>query len=241
MRASDEKNGFLQIGVPMCFEKRLWFSRALVGCLFVTLCVAQFATAQTTPAWTWMGGSNTIYQPGNYGTLGTPAPGNIPPGRWNAVTRTDKSGNLWLFGGQGYDAATNATGILLNDLWEFSPSLNEWTWMGGSSALPKSANGLPGVYGTLGVAATGNSPGSRDGAATWVDTNGNFWLFGGTGCDATGNIGGLKTSGSTALRQTNGPGWEAAVQWAQTARAPESMERWECLPLETSLGAAREQ
>ena len=31
--------------------------------------------------WAWAGGSSTVGQPGVYGTLGTPAPGNIPGGR----------------------------------------------------------------------------------------------------------------------------------------------------------------
>ena len=42
----------------------------------------------------------------------------------------------------------------------------------------------PGVYGTLGIAAAGNIPGARDSAATWTDSNGNFWLFGGEGADS---------------------------------------------------------
>lgn len=186
------KNGgqgrFLQSRAPLRFGVRLWFSRTFVGCLFAVVCASRFAVAQTTPAWTWVGGNNSIYQPGNYGTLGTPAPGNLPPGRWNAATWTDKNGNLWLFGGQGYDAATNDVGVLFNDLWEFSPSLNEWTWMGGSSTPGAQP---PGVYGTLGTPAQGNIPGSRAGAASWVDTDGNFWLFGGTGYDAADNAGGL--------------------------------------------------
>jgi hypothetical protein len=44
--------------------------------------------------------------------------------------------------------------------------------------------GQPGVYGTLGTSAMGNIPGSRTGAATWVDSGGNFWLFGGNGYDS---------------------------------------------------------
>jgi hypothetical protein len=35
------------------------------------------------------------------------------------------------------------------------------------------------VYGTLGVGAVGNTPGSRDSAASWIDASGNLWLFGG--------------------------------------------------------------
>lgn len=181
----------LTTGLSVLVEGR--FLRDLAGCLFAVavLCTPQRVAAQTIAAWTWVGGGNTIYQPGNYGTLGTPASENVPPGRWYAATWTDRNGNLWLFGGQGYDAATNTTGIFLNDLWEFIPSLNEWAWMGGSSTLPQSANGWPGVYGTLGTPAPGNIPGSRYGATSWGDANGNFWLFGGTGCDALCNVGGL--------------------------------------------------
>ena len=61
-------------------------------------------------------------------------------------------------------------------------ALNEWTWMGGSSSVP-SGSGQPGIYGTLGTAAAGNIPGGRDSAATWTDSKGNFWLFGGEGID----------------------------------------------------------
>ena len=34
---------------------------------------------------------------------------------------------------------------------------NEWTWVGGSSTIPTNGQ-IPGVYGTLGVPATGNIP-----------------------------------------------------------------------------------
>ena len=58
---------------------------------------------------------------------------------------------------------------------------NGWTWVGG----PNTAN-PSGVYGTLGTAAAGNSPGGRQNAATWTDTAGNLWLFGGYGADSSG-------------------------------------------------------
>lgn len=50
----------------------------------------------------------------------------------------------------------------------------EWTWMNGSSI-----NGNP-VYGTQGVPAPGNTPGTCYEGRAWVDLNGNFWLYGGT-------------------------------------------------------------
>jgi hypothetical protein len=131
--------------------------------------------------WTWMSGSNLGNQYGTYGTLGTAAPGNVPGARTNPVTWTDASGNLWLFGGWGYDSGGNPTQLNseLNDLWKYSAG--EWTWMGGSNVAGQSGN-----YGTKGLAAPGNIPGGRDSAVGWSDSTGNFWLFGGTGCDSTG-------------------------------------------------------
>jgi N-acetylneuraminic acid mutarotase len=149
----------------------------------------------STNEWTWMGGSSTVGsnygQPGVYGTLGTPAAGNIPGGRRWASSWTDSSGHLWLFGGDGYDAS--GTFGYLNDLWEFNPSTNQWTWMGGSSTVPVCSYpgycGQSGVYGTLGVPAAGNIPGGRYLAASWTDSSGHLWLFGGAGYDANGNSG----------------------------------------------------
>jgi N-acetylneuraminic acid mutarotase len=148
----------------------------------------------STNEWAWMGGSSvasycdfTPEGPGScfnirggmYGTLGTAASSNLPGARTGAVTWTDSSGNLWLFGGGGYDANGNKNS--LNDLWAFSPATNEWTWMGGSSAPPGNSSAAPGVYGTLGSPAAANIPGSRSGAAGWTDASGNLWLFAGEG------------------------------------------------------------
>jgi N-acetylneuraminic acid mutarotase len=144
----------------------------------------------STNEWAWMGGSDTG-QPGVYGTLGTPAAGNFPGSRSQAVSWTDSSGSFWLFGGSGVEASGTQWGYL-NDLWEFNPSTNEWAWMGGSNTVPPCQDcGQPGVYGTLGTPAAGNVPGTRAGAVSWTDSNGNFWLFGGEGVDASGALGPL--------------------------------------------------
>ena len=58
-----------------------------------------------------------------------------------------------------------------------TPVAGEWTWMSGSDAGQNSEQS--GVYGTLGVPAPGNTPGVREYALSWTDTNGNLWLFGG--------------------------------------------------------------
>ena len=62
--------------------------------------------------------------------------------------------------------------------------------MGGSSALGNNG-GQAGVYGALGTHAAGNTPGGRNGAASWTDNSGHLWLFGGWGYDANSNGGEL--------------------------------------------------
>jgi N-acetylneuraminic acid mutarotase len=133
--------------------------------------------------WTWVGGSNTANAAGVYGAKGTPASTNMPGARQNAVTWTDTSGNVWLFGGTGVDSTGIGSGVL-NDLWVYSSSNGEWTWVGGSST------GIAvGVYGTKGTPASTNVPGARLGAVSWEDANGNLWLFGGWGSDSAGMLG----------------------------------------------------
>lgn len=69
--------------------------------------------------------------------------------------------------------------------WAQSIAPDEWTWMGGSSdILCTTGCGQPGMYGMLGVPSATNVPGGRDGAASWTDSSGNFWLFGGFGADS---------------------------------------------------------
>jgi N-acetylneuraminic acid mutarotase len=138
----------------------------------------------STAQWTWVLGSSTVAASGVYGTLGTAATANIPGARQAALTWVDGGGNLWLFGGIGLDSAGNSG--LLNDLWEYSPSTGEWTWMSGSSTV-----NAPAVYGTQGTAATNNVPGGRHDAVSWIDSSGNLWLFGGEGRDHNGTIGAL--------------------------------------------------
>jgi len=138
----------------------------------------------STGLWTWMSGSNTPGAAGVYGTQGIAAAGNVPGERDYAVSWTDSSGNLWLFGGNDSDSVTGQTE--LNDLWRYSPSTGLWTWIGGSNT-----GGAGGVYGTQLLAAAGNFPGSRFYAVSWTDPSGNFWLFGGEGNDSTDSVGGL--------------------------------------------------
>jgi len=133
--------------------------------------------------WTWVSGSNTGYANGVYGTKGSASASNVPSARENALSWTDTSGNLWLFGGGVFSLMTSNFDEV-NDLWEFSPATKEWTWISGSNV--GNANG---VYGTLGVASANNVPGARESAVSWTDTSGNLWLFGGSGIDSTQDAG----------------------------------------------------
>ena len=127
--------------------------------------------------WTWVSGSNTFNTTGNYGAEGVADPGNVPGARDSSVSWVDSGGNLWLFGGSGFDSV--GTSGLLNDLWKFDGT--NWTWVGGSNVAKQA-----GTYGTKGTAASSNVPGARAGAVAWRDSGGNFWLFGGSGVDSVG-------------------------------------------------------
>jgi hypothetical protein len=126
--------------------------------------------------WTGMGGSNLINQAGIYGAQGTAAPTNIPGSREQAFSWVDSTGNLWLFGGDGFDS--QGTYGFLSDLWRYSAG--QWTWMNGSNTVYEAA-----AYGTQGTAAPANTPGARNSGVSWTDASGNLWLFGGFAYDTT--------------------------------------------------------
>jgi len=123
-------------------------------------------------AWTWVSGDCIKDDPGVYGTRGIAEITNQPGARRDAVSWTDAAGNLWLFGGYGYDQY-GAEGYL-NDLWEFD-GVN-WTWVSGDNTIYEACN-----YGSQGITASTNKPGSRSGAVGWIDSRDNLWLYGGHG------------------------------------------------------------
>ena len=143
----------------------------------------------TAKTWTWISGSETANAVGVYGTQGAAAASNVPGGRQNAVSWIDSRGDLWLFGGNGFDGSGKEG--FLNDLWKFNPTSMEWAWVSGSNTVGAMSSGPSGVYGTQGIAATSNVPGGRYEAVAWIDSNGNLWLFGGSGFDSTGTDGDL--------------------------------------------------
>jgi len=133
--------------------------------------------------WTWVSGSDTVKQYGTYGTKGIPAGTNIPGARCNSISWIDTSGNLWLFGGEGYDKNGISSGRL-NDLWKYDGT--NWTWVSGSNTVDQIS-----IYGTKRTPAGTNIPGARNDSISWIDTSGNLWLFGGNGYDKNGISGSL--------------------------------------------------
>ena len=84
-------------------------------------------------------------------------------------TWKDRVGNLWMMGGKDYNNA------YLNDMWKYNVVTNQWTWVRGAN-VP----GSSGSYGTLCVSSPSNDPSARDeNRMCWVDSCGNFWMFGG--------------------------------------------------------------
>ncbi|MFX0132705.1 MAG: kelch repeat-containing protein [Candidatus Hodarchaeota archaeon] len=138
----------------------------------------------TSKEWAWISGNKTVSQNGVYGTKGIPDSVNYPGSRECAISWTDTEGNLWLFGGNGYNATEGPE--YLNDLWRFNITSKEWAWMSGNKTLDQN-----GVYGTKGIPDMANYPGAREYSLSWTDTDENFWLFGGYGYNATEGPGNL--------------------------------------------------
>ncbi len=132
-----------------------------------------------TNQWTWVNGTK-FGSEGVYGIMGLPSPANMPSGR-NGAPGAVSGDDFWLFGGSGIINAS-ATGGYLNDLWKYSSSTNQWTWVRGDS-LAYSVS----VYGSQGVTSPLNKPGGRLWASAWVDPAGSFWMYGGIGRGADGS------------------------------------------------------
>jgi hypothetical protein len=125
-----------------------------------------------TGTWTWQAGLPDANQLNS---------GTFPGGRWAAANYTDAAGNVWMFGGQGYDSAGNLG--VLNDLWRYNIGSATWTQVSGSILADQN-----GVYGAQ-PGVPGGAPGGREGAVLWTDASGTIWLFGGFGMDSVGTTG----------------------------------------------------
>jgi hypothetical protein len=153
--------------------------------------------------WTWIDGTNTagtISAP-QYGAFPATAPTTIPnpftntPGaRYGAATWTDGFGSLFLFGGDGWELAgknpPDTLNSVMNDMWVCDMSWGDfcqWQLVGGYDPTAITYDGVATTIGAQIIVGSKNAggypylvPAARLGAATWKDTTGNFWLFGGS-------------------------------------------------------------
>jgi len=164
----------------------------------------------STSEWTWMGGSNVAGTSGVYGVEGTPAPGTFPePAIRPPVGPTARaiSGSL---------VASDSTqmespGCLMTFGSSVLPPTSGRGWVAIAPTPPPAPLlteewGAPGIYGTLQTPATGNFPGTRQGAVSWTDSMGNLWMFGGDGIDSAGKWGYLDDLWEFNLPSTHGRG-----------------------------------
>src|ERR1017187_5162494 len=68
-----------------------------------------------TNEWTLINGSVITNNHGSYGTVMVSSATNLPPSRMGSVAWSDNSGNLWMFGGEGFNF------VQYNDMWRFVP------------------------------------------------------------------------------------------------------------------------
>jgi hypothetical protein len=147
--------------------------------------------------WTWIDGTKTagtIAAP-QYGSFPASAPPtfpnpftNTPGARYGAAGWTDKSGNLWLFGGDGWELAGGSPPDTLNgamnDLWVcvmVASDYCQWQLQGAyDPTVGKQVIANAQHEGQVGSFTSPFVPPARLGAATWTDNTGNLWLFGGS-------------------------------------------------------------
>jgi len=129
-------------------------------------------------SWTWEGGKNSINERANYGSRGTASSSSWPRGAGGSNFWVDGNGNFWLFGGRGIDQNNNVGD--LNDLWKWNGS--QWAYMDGDKDRSSS-----GTFNSIGNPTSSTEPSARRAGCSWIDNNGDLYLFGGRGKDGFGS------------------------------------------------------
>jgi hypothetical protein len=141
-----------------------------------------------TGEWTWMSGDSVTNQPGIYGTKYVAGAANTPGARHGAVCWIDENDDLWLFGGYGFSDLLYVD--MLNDMWRYDTSINQWVWEKGRVASDNLILGPDillyerhekGWHSDPGYPQDYERPGGRYGAIAWTDSYGFMWMFGGYG------------------------------------------------------------
>ena len=152
--------------------------------------------------WTWIDGTKTAGVDGTpqFGAFATTAPTTLPnpltntPGaRYGGAGWTDQFGNLFLFGGTGWELTgktpPDTLSGAMNDMWVCVAIQDycQWQLVGGYDPTVVGSGSTATTIGKEIIAAAQQQglppavvPGGRLGTATWTDKSGNFWLFGGS-------------------------------------------------------------
>lgn len=119
--------------------------------------------------WTWVSGDSVYNQPAVYGLQGVPSSSNNPGARSGFAAWNDSIDNLYLFGGEGYDA--NGDLGKLSDLWKYDPIAGLWTWVAGDTIIDQ--------IGTYTYPDSASIPRAKSSITSWKTTDGKFWMYGG--------------------------------------------------------------
>lgn len=118
------------------------------------------------PIWRWMKGESTTNSAGVYNVPEIVNPTSSPSARAGSMIQSLPNGQQVLFGGQSNTA-------VLNDVWIYDPSSNNWILIKGSNVTKATRFGIKGVQ------SNDNYISPRHSAAEWVDNNGCVCIFGG--------------------------------------------------------------
>src|SRR5690606_37001086 len=143
-----------------------------------------------------------VNQMAQYGDKGVYQQGSWPGGRAVAGFAIDSFGNLWIYGGLGFNNVIAGSELffkkssppphqnqgVLNDLWVFNGTM--WAWMGGRTE----ANVLAAFHNESGVESPLSMPHNSYFPAAWMDDDDNFWFYGGAVSNLTSKSGSISSS-----------------------------------------------
>lgn len=141
---------------------------------------------RTSLQWAWISGSEASNATGFYGAKGVAATANVPGARYSSLSWFDSyRRQYFVFGGEGN---TNGSfGVLMSDLWKFSTSTSQWTWVSGTTlGNQRQFVSTPRNFGPPDI------PGARRSGTVWFDPQQDYvWLGFGYGYDGASPIGDL--------------------------------------------------
>lgn len=128
----------------------------------------RFSTRQ----WTWIGGSQTRNNPGNYPGIGLNDPSTLPRARYFANV-VQFGTRVFVFGGAYSISAVDLRAwSYLNDFFVFDTATREWLQLGGSSTGAR----VGGTYGSYRVPSAASYPGGRESSIVWRVSTTKFFM-----------------------------------------------------------------